>query len=381
MDKHIDKIWKCIFFTAGMLAILVCILSCGPYRPVEPLPEGDIVDMHCHVACIGAGGSGCFISDQFRNDWRYHPYLRSFGVSEQELLEKGDGLVVERLSQLLAESKFVKKAVVLAMDGVYDSEGFLDTYRTQVYVPNEFVAETVKRYSSNLLFGASVNPYRKDWRKRLDWAKEHDAVLVKWLPSVMNIDPSDLKLKPFYKKLAKLKLPLLTHTGKDESIPYSNDELNDPEKLRLPLRMGVKVIAAHIASTGRYHREGFPPGWYHKECSTTRLVRMMKEYPNLYSDISSLTQLNKLCYMKEALTLDQFSGKLYYGSDFPLTNWRIPLINIRLVSPWYYFFRLTPRQIIAISSLKNPWDVDVKIKQALGTPTDVFARSQEFLRR
>jgi hypothetical protein len=85
--------------------------------------------------------------------------------------------------------------------------------------------------------------------------------------------------------------------------------------------------------------------------------------------------------MKEALTLDQFSGKLYYGSDFPLTNWRIPLINIRLVSPWYYLCRLTPRQVIAISSLKNPWDIDVKIKQALGTPTDVFAKSRELLRR
>jgi hypothetical protein len=72
--------------------------------------------------------------------------------------------------------------------------------------------------------------------------------------------------------------------------------------------------------------------------------------------------------------LDQFSGKLYYGSDFPL-------INTPLVSPWYYLLRLTPRQIIAISSLKNPWDIDVKIKQALGTPTDVFARSRELLPR
>ena len=357
---------------AGALGFLLCTLSCGPYRPVEPLPEEGIVDMHCHVNGIGAGGSGCFISDEFRNDWRFAFYLWSFGVSEQELLEKGDGLVVDRLSQLLAESKFVKKAVVLAMDGVV-SDGLLDTHRTQVYVPNEFVAEAVEKHN-NLLFGASVNPYRKDWHKRLVWAKAHRAVLVKWLPSVMNIDPSDPKLKPFYKKLAKLKLPLLTHTGKDESIPYSNDDLNDPEKLDLPLSMGVKVIAAHIASTGRYHREGFPPGWYHRECSTARLLRMMKKYPNLYSDISSLTQFNKLGYMKEALTQQDFSRKLYYGSDFPL-------INTILVSPWYYFFRLTPRQIICISSLKNPWDVDVKIKQALGTPTDVFARSQEFLRR
>jgi hypothetical protein len=342
---------------------------------VEPLPEEGIVDMHCHVNGIGAGGSGCFISDEFRNDWRFPFYLRGFGVSEQELLEKGDGLVVDRLSQLLAESKFVKKAVVLAMDGVV-SDGLLDTHRTQVYVPNEFVEEAVKKHS-NLLFGASVNPYRKDAIARLVWAKKKGAVLVKWIPSVMNIDPSDRKLIPFYKKLAKLKLPLLTHTGSDQSIPYSNDELNDPERLSLPLECGVKVIAAHIASTGRYHREGFPPGWYHRERSSGRLARVMRDNPNnakLFADISSLTQLNKLCYMKEALTRPEFSGRLFYGSDFPL-------INTILVSPLYYCFRLTLRQVIDIALTKNPWDVDVKIKQALGTPTNVFARSQELLRR
>jgi uncharacterized protein len=350
--------------TAGALGILVCTVSCGPYRPVEPLPQEGIVDMHCHVAGIGAGGSGCLISDEFRHDVRFWFYLRSFGVSERELWEKGDGLVVDRISQLLAESEFVKKAVVLAMDGVYDSDGLLDRARTQIYVPNEFVAEAVGRHS-NLIFGASVNPNRIDWLDRLAWSRDHGAVLVKWIPSIMDIDPSDPKLCPFYEKLVEFKLPLLTHTGKDRSIPYSNDELSDPEKLRLPLSMGVRVIAAHIASTGSYQGE----------CSTDRLVRMMREYPNLYSDISSLTQVNKLGYMKEALTLPEFSGRLLYGSDFPLINMAF------LVSPWYQFLRLTPRQIISISSTRNPWDVDVKIKQALGMPTDVFVRSQELLPR
>lgn len=359
MCKLLDKS-RIRMLMAGVLATLVCTFSCGSYQPVEPLPEEGIVDMHCHVNGIGAGGSGCFISDEFRKNWRFAFYLRSFGVSEQELLEKGDGLVVDRLSQLLDQSKFVKRAVVLAMDGVV-SDGLLDTRRTQVYVPNEFVKEAVGKHS-NLLFGASVNPYRNDALARLDWAKKKGAVLVKWLPSVMNIDPSDEKLKPFYRKLVELNLPLLTHAGEDQSVPAANDELCDPERLRLPLECGVKVIAAHIASTGSYQGE----------CSTDRLVRMMRKYPNLYSDISSLTQLNKLGYMKEALTHEEFKGRLFYGSDFPL-------INTILVSPWYYFFRLSPAQITSISSLKNPWDVDVKIKQALGTPTDVFARSRELL--
>jgi hypothetical protein len=288
-----------------------------------------------------------------------------FGVSERELLEKGDGLVVDRMYELLKKSKYVEKAVVLAMDGVV-SDGLLDTSRTVFYVPNEFVADAVVKHRDKMLFGASVNPYRKDALDRLVWAKRKGAVLVKWLPSIMNIDPSDPKIKPFYEKLVELKLPLLTHTGNELSFPFPIDELADPEKLDLPLSMGVKVIAAHIASTGTYQGEQ----------SVNRLARMMRKYPNLlYADISSLTQVNRLGHMKEALTRLEFKGRLFYGSDFPL-------INIGpLVSPWYQICRLIPREIIPISSLNNPWDRDIKIKQALGTPADAFARSREFLER
>ncbi|MBU2573640.1 MAG: amidohydrolase family protein [Elusimicrobia bacterium] len=327
----------------------------GPYRPVEPLPPG-LIDMHCHVAGLGGGGSGCFVSAELRDNWRFGLYLRSFGVSRKELLEKGDSLIAGRISEALAGSKFVGKAVLLAMDGAAGSDGSLDADRTEIYVPNEFVAEAAARHA-NLLFGASVNPYRKDALKRLEWAKEHGAVLVKWLPSIMAIDPADPKLVPFYQKLVELKLPLLTHTGKERSFSSSNDELCDPDKLRLPLSLGVTVIAAHIASTGKYHGER----------SVDRLARLMPEYPNLYSDISSLTQLNKLFYMKKALTRPEFSGRLLYGSDFPL-------INTALVSPWYYFPRLTPKRIAAVLREKNPWDRDVLIKQWLGTPAEIFDR-------
>lgn len=327
-----------------------------PYRSVEPLPGG-IVDMHCHVAGIGAGGSGCFVSRELRNSWKLAIYLRSFGVTERELMETGDRLVPDRISQMLTESKYVSKAVVLALDGVIGKDGLLDTDRTQVYVPDEFVAEAAARHS-NLYFGASVNPYRKDAIERLERAKENGAVLMKWIPSIMGVDPSDAQLKPFYEKLAASGLPLLSHAGKERSFAASADEYCDPEKLRLPLSLGVNVIAAHIASTGAYCNES----------STERLARMMSEYPNLYSDISSLTQLNKRFYMQKALTRPEFYGRLMYGSDFPL-------INTALVSPWYYFTRLTFRQISSIAGIRNPWDADVLLKRDLGTPADIFARS------
>lgn len=336
--------------------------AAGPGLAAEPAPPG-ILDMHCHVAGLGGGGSGCFVSEKLRDNWRFGIYLRSFGVTRKELQEHGDTLMVERIAGTLSQSKFVGKAVLLAMDGVIAADGSLDLERTELYVPDEFVAAAASRYPS-LLFGASVNPYRKDALKRLDWAKKHGAVLVKWLPSIMDIDPADPKLVPFYKKLVELKLPLLTHAGQERSFSSSNDELCDPEKLRLPLGLGVTVIAAHIASTGKYHGER----------STERLARLMGEYPNLYSDISSLTQLNKLTYMKKALSRAEFKGRLLYGSDFPL-------INTSLVSPLYYAFRLSPKKIAAILRTKNPWDRDVLLKRALGTPAEIFDRPRLLLEK
>jgi predicted TIM-barrel fold metal-dependent hydrolase len=347
---------KIIF--AGVLAVAIFVWAGLPaqfFRPVEPIPGG-IVDMHCHIAGIGAGGSGCFVSSRLQHNWRFKIYLHSFGVSQQELLQQGDGLVGDRISASLAQSKYVSRAVLLALDGVVDAEGNLDANRTEVYVPNEFVAEMAARHT-NLLFGASVNPYRRDALARLEWAKKHGAVLVKWIPPIMEIKPDDPRLIPFYKKMVELKLPLLSHTGMEKSFSRADEKLGDPEKLRLPLSLGVTVVAAHIASSEKYHGERGPD----------RLARLMREFPNLYTDISALTQINRPGSLKEALTRPEFSGRLLYGTDFPL-------INTALVSPWYSF-HLSLRQKFSIGRTKNPWDRDVLMKHDLGVPTDTFARS------
>ncbi len=345
---------KIVFAGLLFVTLLSASLLARPFRPLEPIPSS-IVDMHCHIAGIGAGGSGCFVSPRLRHNWRFNIYLRSFGVSQEEMSRQGDALVGARIADLLAQSRFVHRAVLLALDGVVDAEGNLDTNRTEVFVPNEFVAEMALRHT-NLLFGASVNPYRRDALARLEWAKAHGAVLVKWIPPIMGIDPADPRLIPFYKKMVELKLPLLSHTGKEKSFSSAAEELGDPEKLRLPLSLGVTVVAAHIASSEKYHGERGPD----------RLAGLMREFPNLYTDISALTQINRPGRLKEALTRPEFSGRLVYGTDFPL-------INTLLVSPWYSF-HLSLRQKIAIWRTKNPWDRDVLMKHDLGVATETFAR-------
>jgi hypothetical protein len=318
--------------------------------------------MHCHTAGLGAGGSGCFVSDKLRHSLKLRFYLKSFGVTEEEILREGDRIVITRLAQRLAGSRHVNRAVILALDGVVDARGELDRSQTEIYVPNEFLATEVAKHP-NLLWGASVNPYRKDALARLEWARAHGAVLIKWLPSIQHIDPADQRLIPFYRKLAELGLPLLTHTGNERSFTQACDEFCDPDRLRLPLREGVTVIATHAATTGKFHGER----------SFDRLARMMPEYPNLYADISSLTQLNKRGYLGEVLRRPEFKHRLLYGTDYPLIQIKL------LVSPWYFPRQLAFGQRVALVRIKNPWDRDVALKQALGVPTGVWTRADALL--
>ena len=318
------------------------------------------MDLHVHTAGIGAG-SDAFVNRQMRESWRFPIYLRAFGVTVEEVEAHGDELIVARISATVAESKRVAKAVVLAMDGVVDSAGELDREQTQVYVPNELVARAT-RHHANLCFGASVNPYRPDAIERLRQAADAGAVLLKWIPNIMHIDPADETLRPFYEELRALRLPLLSHAGQERSFATANDELGDPRRLVLPLSMGVTVIAAHVASTGENEGEG----------NFERLLPMFARYPTLYADISSLTQINKRDYLQRTLAVPNLQQRLIYGSDWPLQF-------AALVSPFYQMDRIGPAAAKSIAAIDNVWDRDVALKEALGVPQAVFARSAELL--
>ena len=360
LRRSISYIFRLAIITIILLLIVREFLFSGSYLPLDKPYTKLIFDMHCHTAGIGAGESGCFVSKELKNNFRFKVYLKAFGVTLPEVETKGDQILMKRLADRLEESTRVGAAIILAMDGVIDDQGNLDRERTEFFVPNEYVSKEVSKYP-NLYFGASVNPNRTDALDRLQWAKDNGALLVKWLPSIQYIDPGNKSFEPFYRKLIQLDLPLLTHAGQERSFTHSRDELADPVRLKLPLDLGVKVIVAHAASTGK--NEG--------QEDIDRLIGMLESYPNLYSDISSMTQINKPGYLRQALREKRFEGKLLYGSDFPL-------INTAAVSPWYFPLNLTREQMQSISSIKNPWDRDIELKEALGVPFQIFSKPADF---
>jgi predicted TIM-barrel fold metal-dependent hydrolase len=278
----------------------------------------------------------------------------AMGTSLKELEREGDQVVFEKISRAAAESKSINKVVILSLDGVVDENGNLDKSQTQIYVPNDYVFNQTKRFP-NLLYAASINPYRKDAIDRLIEAKANGAVLVKWIPSIMYIDPADPRITDFYQKLIELDMPLLTHTGMEKSFTHAKDELADPRRLQLPLSLGVKVIAAHIATTGESDGEE----------NFNRILPMFAQYPTLYGDIFSLTQINKLGYVEKVLQHPELNGRLIYGTDWPLQFFP-------LVSPWYHLDQLNIKEAMTISRIKNQWDRDVALKVGMGLEQDVF---------
>lgn len=352
-----------IILSLTLTILFLIVISRSTDKQVfSTLPEkAEILDMHCHVAGIGAGGSGAFVSDEMRNSWKYHVYLKAFGVTEKQVMAQGDGLIVQKISEQLAASEMVGSAVVLALDGAINRSGQLDPDLTESYIPNNFLAREAAKYD-NLYFGASVNPYRRDALDRLDQVKRDGAVLIKWLPAIQHIDPADPELRDFYLKLVALDLPLLTHAGDEHAFTSADNSLGDPQKLRLALDLGVTVIVAHAATSGT--TEG--------EDNMQRLLPLFAEYPNLYSDISALTQVNKLRFVSGLLAAEIEPQRLLYGTDFPL-------IATGLASPLFSALKLKPGKVMALLKSSNPWDQDLRLKLAHGFSTQSLSSAHQLL--
>src|SRR5437763_16748099 len=67
---------------------------------------------------------------------------------------------------------------------------------------------------------------------------------MKCLPNCQNIDMSDTRYIPFWRKMAERRLPLLAHTGGGHTVPAINKKFAASGLLRTPLEGGVTVIAA-----------------------------------------------------------------------------------------------------------------------------------------
>jgi predicted TIM-barrel fold metal-dependent hydrolase len=312
-----------------------------------------VIDCHVNVTASTPAHGG--MSQKLVNSiafrfMRWRLDLGPYGAGSEDELERV-------LVQTIRGTEKLDAAVVLAFDAVYTSDGAIDETNTHLYVTNDYVIELAKRHPREILFGASVHPYRKDAVAELERCVAAGAVLLKWLPITQDIDPADPRCFPFYEALAHHKLPLLSHTGGEKSLPNLNLAVADPKLLVPALERGVTVIAAHCGTRSAPGEVDYVP----------EFVRMAHRYEHFYGDTSALN-LPTRSYAYESILKDRVvREKLVHGSDWPIPVIP-PVMDLGLGGS------------LAVMGEKNWMRRDVLIKERLGFDEAYWQRAATVLR-
>jgi predicted TIM-barrel fold metal-dependent hydrolase len=311
-----------------------------------------IIDCHVHVSALtpGHGMMSAKLLDSI-----------AFRFMQRRLNLPGRDAATERaleakLAETIDGAEKLDAAVILAFDAVHTDDGAIDLSKTHLYVTNDYVIELAARHPK-MLFGASVHPYRKDAVAELERCAKAGAVLVKWLPLTQDFNPADQKCFPFYDALAHLKIPLLSHTGFEQSLPTIRPDVADPMLLQPAIDRGVTIIAAHCGTKSTPWNQDYLPNW----------CKLAREHEHFYGDTSALN-LPTRSYAYKTVTKDPvLRSKLVHGSDWPI----IPVPPVSSIGL---------KDSLKLWKEKNWMRRDVLIKEKLDLDEDYWQRAAKVLR-
>jgi len=275
-----------------------------------------LTDVHVHLAALPDGDNGCLISRKMmrRPLFRFLIWRLGMDVSRPA---SANTAYVARLQKELDRSEKVGKAVLLGMDGVYDDNGRVDLGRTDFLISNSYVLRIARENPDHFLAGVSINPQRRDALEEIERCAAEGAALVKVLPNAQCFDPAEKCFLPFYRALARHKLPLLSHVGYEFSLVGHDQSAGDPERLRIALDEGVCVIAAHGCSHGLF----FP------EPHLKTALEFARRYPRFYIDASALTLPSRVRMLFILRRHPELHERLLFGTDYPLPVFAYPAVG------------------------------------------------------
>ncbi len=266
-----------------------------------------LIDYHTHIGTREHWG------EAFLNESRR---MRATGVT----------MVVDP-DEHYREMAKVDKAIVLAFRSI--ALGF--------HVPNDYVAEYVRRDPNKFIGFLSVDPHDPGCYEELERAYFHLGLRgIKMSSIYQAFHPMDQRALPIYKFAERHGLPILVHQGTTfprlAPLKYAHPELLEDVAIAFP---ELRIIIAHL---------GHP--W---EVETIALLR---KHPHIYSDLSGLYYRPWQFY--NSLMLCQEYGvmhKLLFGTDYPVTKVDEALAGIRGVNRFVEgtsFPRIDPDAIEAI---------------------------------
>ena len=316
------------------------------------------IDGHVHFVGDGSNGSGCWLRSHTLLDRIVEPVVKAQAGIYRSSQKLGiDRAYEERLTRLISKSS-LDAVLLLAMDYPYNEDGKCLREKAKFYVPNDHILSIAQR-DPQLIPACSIHPARTDAIEELERCAKAGAKVLKLLPNCHLVNCSNPRYRAFWEKLAGYNMPFLAHTGGEFSVPVLDASFADPRILRLPLACGVKVIAAHGAG-----RSGLYDPDY-----TRDLLKMMDEFPNLFTDNSALASPNRWRTIKHLLD-PKVQSRVIHGSDFPIPSGGF--------GPWVGGL-LKTGDYIKSSKIKNPLERDVFIKQAVGFEENTFSRLAELI--
>ena len=294
-------------------------------RALDGIDPAKVIDAHVHLLGIAGGPNGAWIGDQMRrlsNPLQYARYRFFLNASCVRHDDSANRAFLDRLLACHRAALPGSRLMLLAFDQVYDTDGRARPETTAFHVPNAYARAVAARYPNELEWAASVHPYRTDAVEALESAVAGGALAVKWLPNAMGIDPASSRCDSFYEALARHRIPLLTHGGRERAVHgVADDELGNPLKVRRALDHGVRVIVAHCASFGA--GVDLDAGAGGPVVPNIDLFARLMDDPRyehlLTGDISALMQSNRTAAaLGKVLERTEWHNRLLNGSDYPL---------------------------------------------------------------
>ncbi len=157
----------------------------------------------------------------------------------------------------------------------------------------------------------------------------------------MGIDPASPRCDDFYRAMARINLPLLTHAGQERAVAGADtQDFGNPLKLRRALDIGVRVILAHCASLGEDKDldQGENGPLRPSFDLFARLMDAPRYQGRVFGDISAMTQYDRLPYLKKVLARPDWHARLLHGSEYPLPG----IFPIYSSAPWVRMGLLDP---------------------------------------
>jgi mannonate dehydratase len=202
--------------------------------------------------------------------------------------------------------------------------------RSTFHVPDDYASAVAKANPSVFEWAASIHPNDPAAVDRLDRAVVQGARAVKWLPPAQMIDPSSSRCDPFYRRMAVLNVPLITHAGDEQAVRGVDQTMGNPLKLRRALDFGVRVVVAHCASLGvARDLDRGPTG---AAVSSFSLFGRLMDEPahrgRLFGEVSAVTLGNRTEeVLSTLLARADWHPRLLNGSDYPLPG-VLPLVAL-----------------------------------------------------